>query len=273
MRYLLRLLISVAVLVPFATVGWRARTATRGRHPGDHAPRDGRRRGSCGTYPEGENRSGNIVTLDVPASYTRFDQVKVGDVVSSTYYDRVSVRLKPAGEAPVDRADNTTTTLAPGVLPGGTRVTQRVTTVRIDSLGSGDEDRDLYHSQRPDLHAPHRRNPRSQSARRAQGGGPGGRDQDRGHEPGGGHAGAAGGAGGSRGGGSAPQQIISTEGRSRARGFFLGGSYEGNGVTIEDPDELRTREGFRVGRWPNNRLRFQFETRSLRAIQWSHRRE
>ena len=76
---------------------------------------------------------GNIVTLDVPASYTRFDQVKVGDVVTSTYYDRVSVRLKPAGEAPVDRADNTTTTLTPGVLPGGTRVTQRITTVRIDS--------------------------------------------------------------------------------------------------------------------------------------------
>ena len=43
---------------------------------------------------------GNIVTLDVPASYTRFDQVKVGDVVTITYYDRVSVRLKPAGKPP-----------------------------------------------------------------------------------------------------------------------------------------------------------------------------
>ena len=77
---------------------------------------------------------GNMVTLDVPASYTRFDQVRVGDVITITYYDRVSVRLKAAGEAPVDREDTTTTTtLAPGVLPGGTRVTQRVTTVRIDS--------------------------------------------------------------------------------------------------------------------------------------------
>ena len=45
----------------------------------------------------------------------------------------MSVRLKPAGEAPVDRIDTTTTTLAPGTLPGGTKVTQRMTTVRIDA--------------------------------------------------------------------------------------------------------------------------------------------
>ena len=32
---------------------------------------------------------GNIVTLDVPMSVTRFDQVKVGDTISATYSDRV----------------------------------------------------------------------------------------------------------------------------------------------------------------------------------------
>jgi hypothetical protein len=31
---------------------------------------------------------GNIVTLDVPMSVTRFDQVKVGDTITATYSDR-----------------------------------------------------------------------------------------------------------------------------------------------------------------------------------------
>ena len=133
MRYLLRLLISVAVLVLLASVAGAQEPqreaviqeiTVRGTVEAvDHAAR----------FLRVKTDQGNIVTLDVPASYTRFDQVKVGDVVSSTYYDRVSVRLKPAGEAPIDRADTTTTALAPGMLPGGIRVTQRITTVRIDS--------------------------------------------------------------------------------------------------------------------------------------------
>ena len=48
-------------------------------------------------------QQGNVVTLDVPANAPRFEQVKVGDPVTATYYDRVSVRVKPAGEPPVDR--------------------------------------------------------------------------------------------------------------------------------------------------------------------------
>ena len=133
MRYLLRLLISVAVLVLLAIVAGAQEPqreaviqeiTIRGTVDAvDHTARTLRVKAD----------QGNIVTLDVPASYTRFDQVKIGDVVTIGYYDRVSIRLKPAGEAPIDREDTTTTTLAPGVLPGGTRVTQRITTVRIDS--------------------------------------------------------------------------------------------------------------------------------------------
>ena len=40
---------------------------------------------------------GNIVTLDVPTSVTRLDQVKVGDTITVTYSDRIGVRLHPAG--------------------------------------------------------------------------------------------------------------------------------------------------------------------------------
>src|SRR5678816_1578160 len=53
---------------------------------------------------------GNIVTLDVPQSAARFSEVKVGDVVTVAYSDKVSVRLKPAGEPPVDRTIDRLTT-------------------------------------------------------------------------------------------------------------------------------------------------------------------
>ena len=62
---------------------------------------------------------------------TRFEQVKVGATVTATYYDRVSVRLKPAGEPAVDRTMEPTTTATAGDLPGATRTRQRVTTVTI----------------------------------------------------------------------------------------------------------------------------------------------
>ena len=71
------------------------------------------------------------MTLDVPPTAVRFDQVKVGDAVTATYYDRVSLRLKPAGEAAVDRTMEPTTTATPGALPGATRTRQRVATVTI----------------------------------------------------------------------------------------------------------------------------------------------
>ena len=45
---------------------------------------------------------GKFETVDVPQSAKRFDELKVGDKVSVTYNNNVSVRLKPPGEAPVD---------------------------------------------------------------------------------------------------------------------------------------------------------------------------
>jgi hypothetical protein len=133
MSYLLRLLVSVTVLVLIAAVAGAQEPqkeaviqeiTLRGTVEAvDHKAR----------IVKVRSDQGNIVTLDVPASYTRFDQVRAGDIVSITYYDRVSVRLKPAGEPPVDRVSDpaTTTTLAPTV--GGTRVVQRISTVTIDA--------------------------------------------------------------------------------------------------------------------------------------------
>ncbi len=74
---------------------------------------------------------GGTVTLDVPPEAVRFEQVKVGDTVTATYFDRVSLRPKPAGEPPVDRIMEPTTVGTPGALPGATRTRQRITTVTI----------------------------------------------------------------------------------------------------------------------------------------------
>jgi hypothetical protein len=74
---------------------------------------------------------GNVVTLDVPASVQRFDEVRVGDTIEVAYYDRVNVRMKPAGEPDVDRTVEPTTTPTPGLLPGATIAKQRVATVTI----------------------------------------------------------------------------------------------------------------------------------------------
>jgi hypothetical protein len=87
----------------------------------DHTARTVRIRGDLG----------NVVTLDIPASVVRFDQVKVGDIVTAAYYDRVNVRPKLADEPAVDRTVAPTTTPTPGALPGATVASQRVTTVTL----------------------------------------------------------------------------------------------------------------------------------------------
>ena len=89
----------------------------------DHAARTVRVRGEMG----------NVVTLDIPQSAARFDQVKTGDIVTASYYDVVSVRAKAPGEAAVDRSTPPTTVPTEGTLPGAVKATQRTTTVTITS--------------------------------------------------------------------------------------------------------------------------------------------
>jgi hypothetical protein len=74
---------------------------------------------------------GHLVTVDVPPSATRFEQVKVGDIATISYYDRVTIRLKPAGEPAVDRTTTPTATQAASSAPGGTLASQRIVTVTL----------------------------------------------------------------------------------------------------------------------------------------------
>ena len=55
--------------------------------------------------------TGNVVTLDVPQSVKRLNEVKVGDVVSAVYYDQVTVTAHPAGAPDADRLEPPIATL------------------------------------------------------------------------------------------------------------------------------------------------------------------
>jgi Cu/Ag efflux protein CusF len=77
--------------------------------------------------------SGELVTVDVPASVARFDQIKVGDTVSATYYDNVTVRLKQSGEAPMNTLAGALTP-TDGAKPGGTLGAQRTMTATIEAI-------------------------------------------------------------------------------------------------------------------------------------------
>lgn len=80
-----------------------------------------------------KGEDGEIVTVDVPKSLTRFHEIKVGDTVTARYRDNVVVRLKKPGEAAVN-------TLEAGVTPGGgakpgaTVAAQHTMTATVDAI-------------------------------------------------------------------------------------------------------------------------------------------
>jgi hypothetical protein len=79
------------------------------------------------------DEKGKLVTVDVPASVQRFDTVKVGDKVTATYYDNVTVRLKKPGEAQVNTAEAARTPAA-GDKQAGTLATQRTITAKVEAI-------------------------------------------------------------------------------------------------------------------------------------------
>src|SRR5262249_53427005 len=76
---------------------------------------------------------GKFVALDVPSSAKRFDELKVGDKVSATYNNDVSVRPHPPGAPPIDTG-STASTMGQEVRPGGTMVVERTMTATVDAI-------------------------------------------------------------------------------------------------------------------------------------------
>jgi hypothetical protein len=76
---------------------------------------------------------GKIVTVDVPAGATRFDELKVGDKVSITYNNTVSARLKAPGE-PAVNTQTGASTAGQGERPGGTAGVERTLTATVSDI-------------------------------------------------------------------------------------------------------------------------------------------
>jgi hypothetical protein len=76
---------------------------------------------------------GNYVTLTVPKDVTKFDAIKVGDVLTAKYYESLVLRLKPEGEKSVD-SDNAAVTKGSSAKPGATAATQRTITATITAI-------------------------------------------------------------------------------------------------------------------------------------------
>jgi len=76
---------------------------------------------------------GTSTIIVVGPDVKQFDSMKVGDVITATYYDNVVLRLKPHGEAPVDSATSAITS-ANQAKPGGTAAVQRTITVTITAI-------------------------------------------------------------------------------------------------------------------------------------------
>jgi hypothetical protein len=74
---------------------------------------------------------GKFETLEVPQSAKRFDELKIGNKVSVTYNNNVSVKLKPPGEV---AADTGIATKTEGEGPGGTIAVTRMMTATIAAI-------------------------------------------------------------------------------------------------------------------------------------------
>jgi hypothetical protein len=76
---------------------------------------------------------GELHEIKVPEDVKRFPAIKVGDTVTATYYDTITLRVKQPNEPAVD-------TLAAGITPGGgrkpvgTAATQQTITATIDAI-------------------------------------------------------------------------------------------------------------------------------------------
>jgi hypothetical protein len=76
---------------------------------------------------------GNYVDVDVAPDVKRFDQVKVGDTLTATYYDNIVLTVQQPGQKPKDAAEAAITKSA-STRPGGTAAKQRTITVVIDAI-------------------------------------------------------------------------------------------------------------------------------------------
>ena len=82
---------------------------------------------------DAQGPQGQLVTVVVPASVTRFDQIKVGDKLTATYYENLVLNVQKPGEKAKDTA-SAGVTPSTSAKPGATASTQRTITAEISAI-------------------------------------------------------------------------------------------------------------------------------------------
>jgi Cu/Ag efflux protein CusF len=88
------LLMAVDAAAQSKTITGEMKTVTVSVEAIDHGRREVTVKKEDGTYDQ----------LYVPESFKRFDSLKIGDKITTKYYENIVLRLKPAGEKDVDEA-------------------------------------------------------------------------------------------------------------------------------------------------------------------------
>ena len=77
---------------------------------------------------------GNLLTMPVDESVQRFDQIKVGDVITAKYYESVVVQVAKPGAVPTSDSTMGGVAALPGAKPGAAGATQTTTSVTIEAI-------------------------------------------------------------------------------------------------------------------------------------------
>jgi hypothetical protein len=76
---------------------------------------------------------GELHTVRAPETMKRFSEMKVGDTITATYYENMTLRMKQPGEPDVDTLHDKVTP-GSGARPGATSATQRSITATISAI-------------------------------------------------------------------------------------------------------------------------------------------
>jgi Cu/Ag efflux protein CusF len=76
---------------------------------------------------------GNLVMVKADPSVKRFDELKVGDVVTATYTESIAVKVRKPGEPDPDK-NTETVTPRPGTKPGATVTREQTITVTVEDI-------------------------------------------------------------------------------------------------------------------------------------------
>jgi hypothetical protein len=80
---------------------------------------------------------GNIATVYADQSIKRFDELKVGDTVSATYYESLAVNVRKPGD-PAPPATSSAVTPSKGA-PGATAAVQETATVTVQAIDKANQ--------------------------------------------------------------------------------------------------------------------------------------